>query len=172
MEHHLSAGKAIYCSVSHDSFSTIILSCAITLQIKNCATRLRLEVISESGRADLLKNYVRCGIHKSIFFLNPGASGSFGHTYFDAVCHWSHAQWRHCETPDCGCVKQEQEVKLCWVSRQLPDFYLILVFCTLYCLECRNTCFFALPDLLAIVRESYYMNSVKIKLKNSWSFLV
>lgn len=61
-------------------FSMIIISCVITLQIKNYSIWLRLEVISESARTNLLKNYVRHRIYKSIFFLNRVASGSFGHT--------------------------------------------------------------------------------------------
>lgn len=114
-----------FTDLSHDSFSTIIISCAITLQIKNYPIWLRLEVISESARADLLKKFVRCRMHVSIFFLNHGASGSFGHTIFWCSMTLALRTVRHCETPDCGRVKQEQKVNLPWVSRQFPAFCLI-----------------------------------------------
>lgn len=61
--------------------STIIISCVITLQIKNYSIWLRLDVISESARTNLLKICVRHRIYESIFFLNHVASGSFGHTH-------------------------------------------------------------------------------------------
>lgn len=64
-------------------------------------------MISESARANLLKNSVRCRIHESIFFLNHGVSDLFGHIHI-LMQHIIGPTYspRHCETPDCGCVKQ------------------------------------------------------------------